>query len=147
MLSTVIVLLTAAVQFTVASFETDCAAFSTRKFANTTIFQSHYVPGNSKFTVSGGNVTCGQTVGPISSPADICRITAYATTSSRSGINFEVWLPKTWNKRFMSHGNGGLSGCERLQTTTWYFPLMISRYCILRLSIYHIARLRCCKRK
>ncbi|EON96030.1 putative feruloyl esterase b protein [Phaeoacremonium minimum UCRPA7] len=33
------------------------------------------------------------------------------STSNRSGIDMEVWLPKNWTGRFLSTGNGGLGGC------------------------------------
>lgn len=33
------------------------------------------------------------------------------TTSNRSEITLEAWLPTNWTGRFLSTGNGGLSGC------------------------------------
>lgn len=32
-------------------------------------------------------------------------------TSNRSEITLEAWLPIDWNGRFLSTGNGGVSGC------------------------------------
>lgn len=42
---------------------------------------------------------------------DICRIALYVSTSESSGVNMEAWLPRKWTGRFLSTGNGGLSGC------------------------------------
>lgn len=33
------------------------------------------------------------------------------STSNRSGITLEAWLPTNWTGRFLSTGNGGVSGC------------------------------------
>jgi feruloyl esterase len=70
--------------------------------ANTTIYATQYLANGSKYA------------GVFSAPvgADLCRVTAYTATTNRSGINFEVWLPRNWTGRFISHGNGGLSGCK-----------------------------------
>jgi feruloyl esterase len=56
--------------------------------------------------------TCG---GPgSSSPVyqDVCRVALKIKTSDRSGVQFEAWLPKEWNGRFLSTGNGGIGGCQ-----------------------------------
>jgi feruloyl esterase len=57
------------------------------------------------------DITCG---GPGSAPPvsqDVCRVALYIKTSDRSGVQFEAWLPKDWNGRFLSTGNGGIGGC------------------------------------
>jgi hypothetical protein len=69
---------------------------------NTTIYTTQYLATGTKYA--------GFFSAPVS--ADLCRVTAYTATTNRSGINFEVWLPRNWTGRFMSHGNGGLTGCE-----------------------------------
>jgi feruloyl esterase len=74
--------------------------------ANTTIYSTQYLASGSRYA--------GAFSAPVS--ADLCRITAYTATTNRSGINFEVWLPRNWTGRFMSHGNGGLSGCELISS-------------------------------
>ncbi|THU90663.1 tannase and feruloyl esterase [Dendrothele bispora CBS 962.96] len=35
----------------------------------------------------------------------------FIPTSERSNISFEAWFPRNWTGRFLSTGNGGLSGC------------------------------------
>jgi len=100
------------------SFEFDCAALPYRLnesiLPNTTIFFSQYVAGGSNISLSHVNATCSSMGGGLPSqvvPIDICRVAAHTATSDRSGIHYEVWLPRSWTGRFMSHGNGGLSGC------------------------------------
>jgi feruloyl esterase len=59
------------------------------------------------------DLSCG---GPGLSPVlsqDVCRVALYITTSDRSGIHFEAWLPKDWSGRFLSTGNGGIGGCKK----------------------------------
>jgi hypothetical protein len=85
-------------------FSDQCNGLSSKLkvVANTTIYTTQYLAKGSRYA------------GVFSAPVnvDLCRITAYTATTNRSGINFEVWLPRNWTGRFMSHGNGGLSGCE-----------------------------------
>ena len=44
-------------------------------------------------------------------PVGLCRIAMFVKTSDISNITLEAWLPKNWTGRFLSTGNGGLSGC------------------------------------
>jgi feruloyl esterase len=79
--------------------------------ANTRVYSTEYLKAGSNFSVHGQHQACSLEGRPIPPRVDICRVTAYAATSGRSGINFETWLPKNWTGRFISHGNGGLAGC------------------------------------
>jgi feruloyl esterase len=58
--------------------------------------------------------TCGgpQQSNPVAQ--DVCRVTMYLQTSAQSGVQFEAWLPKKWNGRFLATGNGGIGGCKLL---------------------------------
>lgn len=102
------------------SFEFNCAALPSRlndrNAPETTIFQSQYLSAGSVLDLKGEvNTTCVeqfQLTLQRKIPADVCRVTAYAKTSERSGINFELWMPRSWSGRLMSHGGGGLSGCN-----------------------------------
>jgi hypothetical protein len=104
------------------SFEFDCVALpyhlNESNTPNTTVSLSQYVKGGSTLDLSGVvNSTCMGTNGGSLSlivPFDVCRVAAYTATSETSGIHYEVWLPRSWSGRFMSHGNGGLSGCITL---------------------------------
>ena len=44
-------------------------------------------------------------------PVDLCRVAMFVKTSATSNITLEAWLPTNWTGRFLSTGNGGLSGC------------------------------------
>jgi feruloyl esterase len=98
------------------SFEFDCAALPYRLnlTTNTRILFSTYVTSNTNISLADADSTCVQQYRGARSqlvPVDICRVGAYTETSKRSGIHFELWLPRSWSGRFISHGNGGLSGC------------------------------------
>jgi feruloyl esterase len=41
----------------------------------------------------------------------LCRLALHVETSNASGMVLEAWLPQNWTGRFLSTGNGGLSGC------------------------------------
>lgn len=81
------------------------------KHENVTINFAQHVP-------KGTNLTLDQTP-PLQLctrpsqvvPVDICRVAMYVATSNRSGITMEAWLPTNWTGRYLSTGNGGLSGC------------------------------------
>jgi feruloyl esterase len=103
--SVLLLLLTISAPFVVADdFSDQCNGLSPKLkgIANTTIYTTQYLAKGSRYA--------GFFSMPVS--ADLCRVTAYTATTNRSGVNFEVWLPRNWTGRFMSHGNGGLSGCE-----------------------------------
>lgn len=95
------------------TFQSRCANLPSQlQLDNTTVYFSQYVAGGQSISLTDTNVTCLN--GPSNQTpvvADVCRVAAYSATSERSGINFEVWLPANWSGRFISHGNGGMSGC------------------------------------
>lgn len=43
--------------------------------------------------------------------ADVCRVAMTVDTSATSSMSLEAWLPANWTGRFLSGGNGGLTGC------------------------------------
>lgn len=48
---------------------------------------------------------------------EFCRVEAVAMPTSRSTINFEVWMPaKNWNGRYYQHGEGGWGGSINYQS-------------------------------
>ena len=70
----------------------------------------------SEFVASGTTVelpirdpSCNRTSQAVA--ADLCRMGMSVSTSERSGIYMEAWLPERWSGRFLSTGNGGLGGC------------------------------------
>jgi feruloyl esterase len=104
-----------------ASFQSDCAALPSllnqTTAPNTTFYFSKYIPGGTNVSLADVNPSClaqlAQNGGSQSLPVtnDVCRVGGYTATSNQSGIQFELWLPRSWSGRFVSHGNGGVSGC------------------------------------
>jgi hypothetical protein len=78
---------------------------------NVTVNFATYLPAGSNITLSQDYdlSTCGYTSQVVSN--DLCRLAMYVSTSNRSGITLEAWLPTNWTGRFLSTGNGGVSGC------------------------------------
>jgi feruloyl esterase len=117
-------------------FSSECDSLKSRlNLENTTVYFSQFLPAGTPISVPDQDATCRMMGGgprqggplpggplpagppPPAGPGpkaavDLCRISAYTATSSRSGVNFETWLPINWTGRFVSHGNGGLSGCK-----------------------------------
>ncbi|KIW15782.1 hypothetical protein PV08_05832 [Exophiala spinifera] len=103
-----------------ATFEQQCAQFSSQlQLDNATVWFSEFVAAGTNLTLSQNNVTCARPSQVVE--VDLCRVALYVATSNRSGISMEAWLPKNWTGRFLSTGNGGISGCiqyEDLAYTT-----------------------------
>jgi feruloyl esterase len=78
-----------------------CASLAGLSLPNVTITAAQSVPA--------GSLTIGsQTFQNL--PA-FCRITAFATPTAQSHINFEVWMPASaWNSKFRGEGSGGSAG-------------------------------------
>ncbi|KAF1954562.1 tannase and feruloyl esterase [Byssothecium circinans] len=100
-------------------FESKCASIASQiQIENTTVFFSEFVPAGTNLSLPEFNATCGrQPYQQIA--ADICRVSLYVTTSNRSGIHSEAWLPSNWTGRFLSAGNGGLAGCINYDYLTY----------------------------
>lgn len=101
------------------SFEESCRSFKP-KVQNATVELVEFVSRDTSVDLKYRDATCG---GPgKSSPAaqDLCRVALYVNTTYRSGIQFEAWLPKNWNGRFLATGNGGIGGCAFVPTSSLY---------------------------
>ncbi|KAF5379319.1 hypothetical protein D9757_007683 [Collybiopsis confluens] len=95
------------------NFELACSSIASQAASidNTTIFFADIVPAGTSLTFPDQDPSCG---GPGSSQTvlvDMCRVALNVSTSERSGITMEAWLPRNWTGRFLSTGNGGLDGC------------------------------------
>ena len=112
-----------------------CEAFgASLQMENVTVNFANFVPAgtNLTFTQDYNLSTCGIPSQVVS--VDLCRIAMYVATSDRSGmwwyevlyereeayswvigITLEAWLPTNWTGRFLSTGNGGISGCIQCQ--------------------------------
>jgi len=96
--------------FALGDFQTKCSSIIPKlKIENATVYFSTFIPAGTNLSLPENNSTCGQTFQLVS--VDLCRIALYVSTSKRSGINMEAWLPANWTGRFLSVGNGGLAGC------------------------------------
>ncbi|UJO25326.1 putative feruloyl esterase B-2 [Fulvia fulva] len=91
-------------------------------------FQRENVTVNfSRYIAAGTNVSLDQSTPELRSctrpsqvvPVDLCRVAMYVSTSSRSGITLEAWLPTNWTGRFLSTGNGGLNGCLQYEDVAY----------------------------
>ena len=95
------------------SFSSECEGLKSRlNLDQTAVYFTEFVSAGSSIKVPGQHASCKTMGGGARTVVDICRIAAYTATSHRSGVNFETWLPSNWTGRFISHGNGGLSGCK-----------------------------------
>lgn len=92
------------------AFQAKCASFGHRiKLPNVHVNFVEYVPGGTNLTLPDNDVTCGASSQTVS--ADMCRVAMAVDTSKSSQITLEAWFPRDYTGRFLSTGNGGLSGC------------------------------------
>jgi len=94
----------------------DCSASCTSLGAslalpNVTVNFAEFVAAGTNISLSQDYdlASCGYKSQVVS--VDLCRVAMYVATSERSGITLEAWLPSNWTGRFLSTGNGGVSGC------------------------------------
>lgn len=93
------------------SFKDKCLKFNPH-VPGSTFERVEYLAAGSKADLAYRDATCG---GPGQSKpvtGEVCRIALYVPTSSKSGIEFEAWLPESWSQRFLGTGNGGIAGCK-----------------------------------
>ncbi|THU87952.1 tannase and feruloyl esterase [Dendrothele bispora CBS 962.96] len=76
---------------------------------NARVWFSEFVPAGTNVTFPDNDPTCARSSQVVLT--DTCRIAMFIPTSERSNISFEAWFPRNWTGRFLSTGNGGLSGC------------------------------------
>jgi feruloyl esterase len=84
-----------------ASQQCDLAALRGVALENTTVDDVERVQKGT-FTPPGAR-------GPLPAVPAFCRVRAHVVTSNDSLVNFEVWVPDTWNKKIVVTGNGGYS--------------------------------------
>lgn len=86
---------------------------SSLSLENVTVNFATYVPAgtNLTFTSDYGVADCLAQYPFAVVTSDMCRVAMDVSTSNRSGITLEAWLPTNWTGRFLSTGNGGVSGC------------------------------------
>jgi feruloyl esterase len=93
-----------------ANFSTACLEFEPLKcVSNATLNVHEFVAAGTTIQFPGTDSSCGTTNQTVS--VDICRIALNVSTSDRSGIIFESWMPRSWTGRLLATGNGGIDGC------------------------------------
>ena len=93
------------------TFTASCAALAKSiSIENVTVNYATFVPAGTSLTFPNADPSCTRPSQVV--PADLCRVNMNVSTSNRSGIVLEAWLPKNWTGRFLSTGNGGLGGCR-----------------------------------
>ncbi|CAN8096171.1 unnamed protein product [Discula destructiva] len=109
--------LPAIAQNTTGSFDAQCATFAETlrgTYENSSVWFTEYVTAGTNLTLSEYDATCAASRGGYQMVSvDMCRVAMFVPTSDRSNITMEAWLPTpdAWTGRFLSTGNGGLSGC------------------------------------
>ncbi|KAL4866526.1 putative feruloyl esterase B-1 [Aspergillus spectabilis] len=95
------------------SFKAKCRALASRiNLPDVAVHSVTYVPVGANISMADNPSVCGSgEAGAIDSPFEFCRIALNVTTSARSQVFMEAWLPSNYSGRFLSTGNGGLGGC------------------------------------
>lgn len=91
-------------------FQTKCAQFSDKiNLPHVQVNFAEYVQGGTNLSLPDNAPSCGASYQTVS--ADLCRVAMAVNTSGSSQITLEAWFPREYTGRFLSTGNGGLSGC------------------------------------
>ncbi|KAJ5628826.1 feruloyl esterase B-2 [Penicillium lividum] len=92
-------------------FQTACSQLPHKiNIPNVNVNFAAFVPAKSNVSLVDNPVTCGANYQTLYG-GDICRLAMSVTTSNRSELSAEIWLPRDYTGRFLSTGNGGLNGC------------------------------------
>ncbi|KAJ5716181.1 hypothetical protein N7493_008092 [Penicillium malachiteum] len=91
-------------------FQTKCSHFYDKiNLPHVQVNFAKYIPGGTNLTLVDNPPSCEASSQEVS--VDLCRVAMAVNTSSTSQITLEAWFPREYNGRFLSTGNGGLSGC------------------------------------
>lgn len=102
-----------------ATFQQQCTSFDPANVGieNATVTEHAFIESGTNLSLPDNDPSCGSNSQVV--PVNICRVALHVTTSERSGVVAEVWLPESWNGRLVTTGNGGLGGCESSLVTEW----------------------------
>lgn len=93
------------------SFQSKCDKFADRiDIPNVKVNFAEYVQAGTNLSLPDNAPSCGASSQSVS--VDLCRVAMAVSTSNSSEITLEAWFPREYKGRFLSTGNGGLSGCE-----------------------------------
>jgi feruloyl esterase len=94
----------------VDDFEKTCLSFTPEvHIINSTLQVLEYVSANTKIAFPYNDISCGKSSQVVSTA--LCRVALSISTSNKSSISFELWLPCIWTGRVLATGNGGIDGC------------------------------------
>nr|UBX54516.1 feruloyl esterase [Aspergillus sp.] len=96
-----------------ASFAQQCRSFLAGHLADTQAPTVEFVAAGTDLTFYTDNSTCDHISLTVS--MDLCRVSLSIPTSTRSGVDLELWFPSNWTGRFLQTGNGGIDGCIRYE--------------------------------
>ncbi|KAA8648099.1 hypothetical protein EYZ11_006151 [Aspergillus tanneri] len=92
------------------AFQDRCANFKDKiNLPNVKVNLVGYVPGGTNLSLTDNAPSCGASSQLVN--ADMCRVAMAVATSNSSEITLEAWFPRDYSGRFLSTGNGALSGC------------------------------------
>ncbi|KAL1870341.1 putative feruloyl esterase B-2 [Paecilomyces lecythidis] len=92
------------------TFQSQCQNFPSKiHLRDVTVNFAQYIPAGTNLSLADAPPSCGEAYQAVS--ADVCRVAMAVATSNSSEITLEAWFPRDYNGRFLSTGNGGLSGC------------------------------------
>lgn len=97
-----------------SDFRAACSGFSPSQYVqHATVNVLEFVAAGTTLLFPDNDPSCDRPNQTVS--VDICRIALNISTSNRSGIIFESWLPANWTGRFLATGNGGIDGCVKYE--------------------------------
>lgn len=92
------------------AFKTKCAQFADKiDIPNVKVNFVGFVQGGTNLSLPDNAPSCDAPYQAVS--VDLCRVAMAVSTSNSSEITLEAWFPREYKGRFLSTGNGGLSGC------------------------------------
>ncbi|KAJ5168592.1 uncharacterized protein N7482_004186 [Penicillium canariense] len=92
------------------AFQTKCSQFADKiNLPNVKVNFAEYVQGGTNLSLPDNAASCSASYQAVS--VDLCRVAMAISTSNSSQITLEAWFPREYKGRFLSTGNGGLSGC------------------------------------
>ncbi|KAJ5189497.1 Tannase/feruloyl esterase [Penicillium cf. griseofulvum] len=92
------------------AFQSKCVRFGDQiDIPNVKVNFAEFVQGGTNLSLADNPPSCGTSDQAIS--VDLCRVAMAVSTSNSSEITLEAWFPREYKGRFLSTGNGGISGC------------------------------------
>ncbi|KAJ6128707.1 hypothetical protein N7471_009924 [Penicillium samsonianum] len=92
------------------AFQSKCINFGDQiDIPNVKVNFAEFVQGGTNLSLTDNPPSCARSSQVVS--VDLCRVAMAVSTSNSSEITLEAWFPREYKGRFLSTGNGGISGC------------------------------------